>query len=258
MKIKERKTKIKQIVLKATKQLASTLIDVVVIEAGVIAEILTTPPGSLTMGNLDRRISQRFGLSPSQAKNAVQNAQKKGWIRKDFKLTRQGEKRLKQILPSYRKPPKWDKKWYLVIFDIPEKLRWKRDVLREKLKTLGLGQLQQSVWLSPYNYLYNIQQIVKRYHLEPYVILSVTDKLGQEESQFLAQKVWRLEEINQEYKDFIAEYSSLKKKKIKENQRFGLKIAFLAILRRDPQLPCELLPESWQASKAFVLYKALN
>jgi DNA-binding transcriptional regulator PaaX len=45
---------------------------------------------------------------------------------------------------------KWDKKWRLIIFDIPETVRIKREAFRGKLKELGFCQLQKSVWVYPY------------------------------------------------------------------------------------------------------------
>ncbi len=54
---------------------------------------------------------------------------------------------------------KWDGKWYLLIFDIPERKRYYRDRLRRDLLMLGFYQLQKSVWLFPYDvlrYLYEL------------------------------------------------------------------------------------------------------
>lgn len=51
-----------------------------------------------------------------------------------------------------KKPKKWDKKWRILIFDIEEKYRTKREALRGKLKELGLYQLQKSVWVCPYHF----------------------------------------------------------------------------------------------------------
>ncbi len=48
------------------------------------------------------------------------------------------------------KPKKWDRKWRVVIFDIPHEHRLKRDVFRRKLKELGFYSLQKSVWVHPY------------------------------------------------------------------------------------------------------------
>ncbi len=49
------------------------------------------------------------------------------------------------------KPKKWDKKWRIVFFDIPNLKGLYRNVFRGKLKELGFYQLQKSVWITPYN-----------------------------------------------------------------------------------------------------------
>ncbi len=46
---------------------------------------------------------------------------------------------------------KWDRKWRMVVFDIPERKKAARDALRRKLKTLGLYPVQDSVFLTPYD-----------------------------------------------------------------------------------------------------------
>lgn len=48
-------------------------------------------------------------------------------------------------------PKRWDKKWRVIIFDIPHEKRFIREVLRGFLKRLGFYQLQKSVWVHPYN-----------------------------------------------------------------------------------------------------------
>jgi CRISPR-associated endonuclease Cas2 len=50
------------------------------------------------------------------------------------------------------KPKIWDKKWRILIFDISDKHRNKREALRGKLKQLKLFQLQKSVWVCPYEF----------------------------------------------------------------------------------------------------------
>ncbi len=50
------------------------------------------------------------------------------------------------------KPKKWDRKWRILIFDIPDKYKIKREALRGKLKELNLYQLQKSVWVCPYSF----------------------------------------------------------------------------------------------------------
>ncbi|MBI3385386.1 hypothetical protein HY030_04300 [Candidatus Gottesmanbacteria bacterium] len=48
------------------------------------------------------------------------------------------------------KPRKWDGKWWLVIFDIPEIAKNRRNIFQKKLKTLGFHFIQKSVCIHPY------------------------------------------------------------------------------------------------------------
>jgi len=45
---------------------------------------------------------------------------------------------------------RWDKKWRLVVFDVPELSKRQRDALRMKLKKLNFYMIQKSVYITPY------------------------------------------------------------------------------------------------------------
>ena len=45
---------------------------------------------------------------------------------------------------------RWDGKWRVVVFDVWENTRSKRDILRYEIKNFGFIQLQKSVWIYPY------------------------------------------------------------------------------------------------------------
>lgn len=49
-----------------------------------------------------------------------------------------------------RKKPEKDGVWKLVVFDIPEKHKKIRGILRAKLKQLHFKKWQNSIWISPY------------------------------------------------------------------------------------------------------------
>ncbi|MEK7227627.1 MAG: CRISPR-associated endonuclease Cas2 [Patescibacteria group bacterium] len=49
------------------------------------------------------------------------------------------------------KPKRWDRKWRVIIFDIPDKKRKIRDKIRYLFKSAGLYLLQESVWVYPYD-----------------------------------------------------------------------------------------------------------
>lgn len=70
-----------------------------------------------------------------------------------IKLTEQGRRRAvayKFYNLSLKPRKKWDGKWRIVLFDIPEQKKKTRDALRRKLKRLGFLEFQKSVFIYPY------------------------------------------------------------------------------------------------------------
>lgn len=66
---------------------------------------------------------------------------------------------------------KWDGKWRLVIWDIPEKRRAARDLLRQKLKQLGFTKWQKSVWASKINCTGVLRDFIKKVGIEDWVMV---------------------------------------------------------------------------------------
>lgn len=69
-------------------------------------------------------------------------------------LTTKGEAKLRELeRREYRlpRPKRWDKKWRVLIFDIPEKRKCLREKIRNTLRAIGFNQLQKSVWVYPYD-----------------------------------------------------------------------------------------------------------
>lgn len=68
-------------------------------------------------------------------------------------LTKEGKKRAGKYQIDELKierPKKWDKKWRVVIFDIPQKEKLKRNIFRGKIREFGFYPLQKSVWIYPF------------------------------------------------------------------------------------------------------------
>ena len=82
-----------------------------------------------------------------------------------FTLAKQNE-----FLEKYIKR-KWDKKWRMVVFDIPESKRAKRRLLRFILISLGFKKLQKSVWITPYPVLRETKNFLKDHRLSRYIYL---------------------------------------------------------------------------------------
>ncbi len=72
---------------------------------------------------------------------------------------------------------KWDGKWRIVIFDIPEKRRIARDLLRSKLKSWGFIPWQQSVWVTKKNCTKPLRDFIKSVGIKDWVIVIESDNV---------------------------------------------------------------------------------
>lgn len=87
-------------------------------------------------------------------------------------LTKRGaDKVLKFRLKEGNKKKRADGRWQMIIFDIPEKRRFLRDLLRENLQLLGYRLLQQSIWVCPYDVSRKTETILNKYSINQYVKL---------------------------------------------------------------------------------------
>ncbi|TSC89931.1 MAG: phenylacetic acid degradation operon negative regulatory protein [Parcubacteria group bacterium Gr01-1014_2] len=79
-----------------------------------------------------------------------------------------------------KKPQKWDRKFRLVIFDIPAKKQGARAALLQKLKEMGFYMLQESIWVHPYDCINEIATLRKLFEIEPYVKIMTTQAIEEE------------------------------------------------------------------------------
>ncbi|MBT9171409.1 MAG: CRISPR-associated endoribonuclease Cas2 [Actinobacteria bacterium] len=93
-------------------------------------------------------------------------------------LTPQGsEKALKIKYKMMDKKKRKDGKWQMIIFDIPEKKRRLRDLLRENLNFLGYKMLQKSIWVCPYDVTKETEEFLRIHSLDSYVRLFLIEEL---------------------------------------------------------------------------------
>ena len=97
-----------------------------------------------------------------------------------YKFSEKGENKVRKfIIDELRiSPPKeWDKKWRLIIFDIPEKKRGGRVAFRKKLNDMGFYQCQKSAWIHPFPCLEEIEFVKDVFNLKPFVKIFLVDEM---------------------------------------------------------------------------------
>lgn len=97
-----------------------------------------------------------------RTKNALGRLKQKGEIefvehegKKYARLTEQGEKTLafmkEKTSLATKQRKKWDQRFRLVMFDVPERRKRTRDRLRREMQEAGFLRLQDSAWVYPYD-----------------------------------------------------------------------------------------------------------
>lgn len=70
---------------------------------------------------------------------------------------------------SIQRPKVWDRRWRVILFDVPEERKKIRDALRFHFKRLGCYQLQKSVFVHPFECKKEIDFIVEFHQARPFV-----------------------------------------------------------------------------------------
>ncbi len=81
-----------------------------------------------------------------------------------------------------KKQKSWDKKWRIVVFDIPEEIRKIRDEFRSRLKQLGFFALQKSVFVHAYPCFNEVEFLRQIYGVDISVTYIVGEKIESQEN----------------------------------------------------------------------------
>lgn len=100
------------------------------------------------------------------------------------RITKAGKVKLRAFdieLIKIKKTKKWDRKWRLVMFDIPMRFTKGREALRYHLKDLGFYQFQKSAWIYPYPCEDEIIYIANFFGVGKYVEILTVENILREE-----------------------------------------------------------------------------
>lgn len=107
-------------------------------------------------------VMQQLGFIPGKRQKEVFETARRRMVKQGLlkyengfvRLTSKGKQRLRQVeLKDYQiiTPKHWDKKWRVLMFDVPEKRKKTRELIRITLQRIGFVHLQDSVWIYPYD-----------------------------------------------------------------------------------------------------------
>lgn len=124
------------------------------------------------------KLSYRRSLYLLQKRQVIKISEKNG--KKFIQLTGKGQ--LETLLADvlYKKSAAWDGKWRLILFDIPEGARAKRDHLRYLLLSKGFEPLQKSVFISPHPLSRGAIEYLKKTRLIDYIRVIRADRMDED------------------------------------------------------------------------------
>lgn len=116
-----------------------------------------------------------------------------------LRATSTGKKRLCRDFPILNLTKKWDKHWLIVVFDISEKSKSVRNNFRSKLKNLGFGMLQESVWISPLSIGQDMREFVSFVGLSENVFVMEISGFVLGDPEQLVRNIWNLDELEENF-----------------------------------------------------------
>ncbi|MEK7615985.1 MAG: CRISPR-associated endonuclease Cas2 [Patescibacteria group bacterium] len=154
-----------------------------------LAEMLSYKPLKTILRDLlFDKVSQRDGINKTTFARKMYDLQKGNFVTikgDQVTVTKKGWQRidLERIDKLQWDDKKQDGFFRLIIFDIPEKRRRARDILREKLREFECHQIQKSVFVTPYRCEEVMNELVKLLHVERHVHIIKAVHLGHDDAK---------------------------------------------------------------------------
>lgn len=236
--------------------MVATMTDMALVTAYTLGAYATVPRRQ--WGSVDLTVENQLEQFNYQTiKRAVLNLGQRRFVNKnlvttDRYITRKGTDRLETLLPHYKTNRPWNGKLYLITYDLPNSRTSERNHLRRVFRQLGFGLLQKSTWVTAYDPQELLRQYVEADNLRKLIAvgtLETTVGIGATDVRETMSRVYPLEHLNQQYIQFASQAQFV------AYQPLLLALRFWSILKEDPQLPFELLPDDWSGTQAYTLFR---
>jgi len=222
--------------------------------------------------NFDEKTQKIFDLSLNQkTRGTLSGMLREGLIEKSkigsdppggsdpYRLTEKGFSELCLEFPFFRfLKEKWDGKWRIISYEIPEKKREIRDRLRREMQGWGPGPWHRSFWLTPHPILPTLKALTSQKEEERYIQAFEADHtFGDRE--FLIEKVWGKSNLDKSYRELFKKWHEILSSGDEKVEKLKKVIGeYINLLRQDPGLPKELIGESWIGFEGWNIFKEIK
>jgi phenylacetic acid degradation operon negative regulatory protein len=154
--------------------------------------------------------------------------------------------------------------WTVIWHQIPEDRRLERSRLARRLRFLGFGSVQDSVWVSPHDHSEDVVRLLGELEVSEFATLFASRVQAPKGLAALVARAWDLSELTDRYETFIGEFSPFagtRGRRIDDAEAFRVRTRLVHLFRGfpflDPELPEELAPLGGARARAVATFHEL-
>lgn len=217
---------------------------------------------------------REFGFSDGAARAALTRLVRRGLIARErsgrlvhYRLTPRCERLLIEgdgriftlgRLPADAGP------WTVLCHQIPEERRLERSRLARRLRFLGFGTAQDSVWISPHEHRDEVTQLLGELGVSDFTTVFVARLRAGGGLPALVARAWDLSGLEERYGAFCAgfgRFAGAEAPSLTDREAFLIRTKLMHVFRAfaqlDPELPDEFAPLSASRSRAAEIFEML-
>ncbi len=151
--------------------------------------------------------------------------------------------------------------WTVLWHQIPEEHRLERTRLGRRLRFLGFGSVQDSVWVAPHDLSAEVAELLSELGVASHGAVFAASVGAGPGLPTMVARAWDLNGLAERYEAFCAEFEAYLSASLADHDAFMVRTrlihAFRGFAQLDPELPDELAPLSAPRRRAAEIFDAL-
>jgi phenylacetic acid degradation operon negative regulatory protein len=151
--------------------------------------------------------------------------------------------------------------WTVLWHQIPEDRRLERTRLGRRLRFLGFGSVQDSVWVAPHDHSTEVAELLGELGVGEHATVFVASVREGPGWPALVERAWDLSGLEERYEAFCSEFAQYSDASLSDRDAFVIRTrmthVFRAFAQLDPELPDPLAPLSGPRSRAADIFDTL-
>jgi phenylacetic acid degradation operon negative regulatory protein len=151
--------------------------------------------------------------------------------------------------------------WTVLWHQIPEDRRLERSRLARRLRFLGFGSVQDSVWVSPHDHCGEVVELLHDLGVESVATVFLSSVGSASGLPALVARAWDLSGLVERYEAFVGEFKPYLRAGVDDDAAFLVRTRLVHLFRGfpflDPELPDELAPIERPRAAAVAVFHSL-